>query len=80
MIWALFIGLIVGIVAKFFMPGRDPGGIIITCLLGIAGAAFAQWAGAAIGIYGPGEPVGFISAVIGAMVLLYLYRLLFKGR
>jgi uncharacterized membrane protein YeaQ/YmgE (transglycosylase-associated protein family) len=80
MIWALFIGLIVGIVAKFFMPGNDPGGIIVTCLLGIGGAAFAQWAGGAMGIYGAGEPVGFISAVIGAMVLLFLYRLLFKNR
>lgn len=79
MIWTLFIGLIVGIVAKFFMPGRDPGGLIITCLLGIAGAAFASWAGAAVGIYGAGEPVGFISAVIGAMILLFLYRLLFKS-
>jgi uncharacterized membrane protein YeaQ/YmgE (transglycosylase-associated protein family) len=80
MIWALFIGLIVGIVAKFFMPGRDPGGIIVTCLLGIAGAAFAQWAGAAVGIYTSGEPVGFISAVIGSMVLLFIYRLLFKSK
>ncbi|MES2963975.1 MAG: GlsB/YeaQ/YmgE family stress response membrane protein [Bdellovibrionota bacterium] len=80
MIWALFIGLVVGIVAKFFMPGRDPGGIIITCLLGIAGAAFAQWAGAAVGIYSTGEPAGFISAVFGAMVLLYVYRLVFKPR
>ncbi len=80
MIWAIIIGLVVGIVAKFFMPGRDPGGIIITCLLGIAGAAFANWAGGALGIYAVGEGAGFISAVIGAMFLLFLYRLLFKSR
>lgn len=80
MVWALIIGLIVGIVAKFIMPGRDSGGIIMTCLLGIAGAAFANWAGAIFGIYSPGEPVGFISAVIGAMVLLFIYRSLSRAK
>jgi uncharacterized membrane protein YeaQ/YmgE (transglycosylase-associated protein family) len=80
MIWALFIGLIVGIVARFFMPGRDPGGVILTCLLGIVGAAFAHWAGSAVGIYRPGEPVGFISAVIGAMMVLFIFRLIFGSK
>lgn len=80
MLYALFIGLLVGIVAKFFMPGKDPGGFIITALLGIAGAAFASWAGAAMGMYQEGEPVGFIAAVIGAMILLVLYRMLFAGK
>ena len=80
MVWALIIGLLVGFVAKLLMPGRDPGGIIITCLLGIAGAAFAHWAGGAIGVYAPGEPVGFVSAVIGAMILLFVYRLIFRAK
>lgn len=80
MIWAILIGLVVGIVAKFFMPGRDPGGIIITCLLGIGGAAFANWAGGALGIYTYGETAGFISAVLGAMFLLFVYRLIFKAK
>lgn len=80
MIWAIIVGLIVGIFAKFFMPGRDPGGFVITALLGIAGAAFANWAGGALGIYTQGEVAGFISSVIGAMFLLFIYRLLFKAK
>lgn len=71
----LLIGLIVGIVAKFLMPGRDPGGFIITALLGIAGAFVASYLGQAFGMYTIGEPAGFIASVIGAMVLLGLYRL-----
>ena len=74
MIWTLLIGLIVGAVAKFLMPGRDPGGFIITILIGIAGAMLAGWAGARAGLYNTGEPVGFFAAVIGAMVLLLFYR------
>jgi uncharacterized membrane protein YeaQ/YmgE (transglycosylase-associated protein family) len=75
MIWILIIGFIVGVVAKFFMPGKGPGGIIVTILLGVGGAMFAHWAGVALGIYGQGEPVGFIAAVLGAMAILYIYRL-----
>lgn len=71
----IVIGLIVGILAKFLMPGRDPGGFIVTTLLGIAGAILAAYAGRAFGWYGEGEPAGFIAAVVGAMVLLFLYRL-----
>lgn len=76
----IIIGLVVGIVAKFLMPGRDPGGFIITTLLGIAGAFVASYVGQKAGWYAPGEPAGFIAAVIGAMVLLLLYRLLFRRK
>lgn len=69
------IGLLVGIVAKLLMPGRDPGGIIVTILVGIAGSFVANYLGHVAGWYGPGEPAGFIASVIGAMLLLLLYRL-----
>ncbi|MGH7264511.1 MAG: GlsB/YeaQ/YmgE family stress response membrane protein [Candidatus Rokuibacteriota bacterium] len=71
--WILF-GLIVGIIAKFLMPGRDPGGFIVTILLGIAGALLGGWLGRAVGWYGEGDPVGFLMAVLGSIVLLLLYR------
>jgi uncharacterized membrane protein YeaQ/YmgE (transglycosylase-associated protein family) len=76
--WIIF-GLIVGIIGKFLMPGRDPGGIVVTILLGIGGALLGGWIGQAMGLYGEGEPAGFIMAVLGAIVLLFLYRL-FAGR
>jgi uncharacterized membrane protein YeaQ/YmgE (transglycosylase-associated protein family) len=76
----LFIGLIVGIVAKLLMPGRDPGGFIITALLGIAGAFVAKFLGNQLGWYGPDEPAGFIASVIGAVILLLLYRLVARRR
>jgi uncharacterized membrane protein YeaQ/YmgE (transglycosylase-associated protein family) len=72
--WAIF-GLVVGLVAKLLMPGKDPGGIIVTILLGIAGAVLAGYLGQAIGLYGPGQGAGFIMSVVGAVVLLLLYRL-----
>ena len=78
MLWALIIGLFVGIVAKFLMPGKDPGGIIITALLGVAGAAFGHWIGLQTGMYQEGEPVGFFTAVIGAMLILFIYRLVVR--
>jgi uncharacterized membrane protein YeaQ/YmgE (transglycosylase-associated protein family) len=71
--WVIF-GLIVGIVGKFLMPGRDPGGFIVTILLGIAGALLGGFVGRALGFYQEGEPAGFIMAVIGAIVLLAIYR------
>ena len=74
----LIIGLLVGAVAKLLMPGRNPGGCIVTILLGIAGAFVAGYLGQAIGWYQPGQPVGFIASVIGAMLLLLLYRLIFR--
>ena len=71
--WILF-GLIVGVVAKLLMPGRDPGGMIVTILLGIGGALVGGFIGRALGWYGEGDPVGFIIAVIGAILVLFAYR------
>ena len=76
MIYAILIGLVVGACARLLMPGRDPMGIIITILLGIAGAVLAGYLGRSMGLYQFGEPAGFIGSVIGAMLLLFLYRLL----
>ena len=71
--WIVF-GLIVGIIAKMLMPGRDPGGIIITMLLGIAGAVLGGFIGRALGFYGPGEAAGFLMSTLGAVLLLFLYH------
>jgi uncharacterized membrane protein YeaQ/YmgE (transglycosylase-associated protein family) len=71
--WILF-GLVVGIVAKFLMPGRDPGGFVITAILGIVGALVGGFVGRVIGLYGDGDPVGFIMAVVGAIIVLAVYR------
>jgi len=79
LLWEAIIGLIVGALAKFIMPGKDPGGIIVTMLLGIAGALLAGWLGKILGWYREGQSVGFIAALIGALILLFIYRL-FKGR
>ncbi len=77
-IWVLVIGLVVGAIAKLLMPGKDPGGCIITILLGVAGAFVASYLGQALGWYQPGQPAGFIGSVVGAMILLLLYRFLFR--
>ena len=74
-LWTLIIGLVVGLVAKLLMPGRDPGGFIITILLGVLGSFVAGFAGRALHWYSEGQPAGFIASVIGAIVLLILYRL-----
>ncbi len=74
----LVIGLLVGIVAKFLMPGNDPGGFILTTLLGIAGSFVAGYLGRAVGWYAPGDPVSFIASVVGAILLLAIYRLVFR--
>ena len=74
--WTLIIGLVIGAVAKLLMPGKDPGGCIITILLGIAGAFVAGYIGRVAGWYEPGQPAGFIASVIGAMILLLLYRMI----
>lgn len=79
-LYMLLIGLLVGIVAKFIMPGNDPGGIILTSLLGIAGAFVAGYLGQFAGWYTIGEPVGFFAAVLGAMLILFLYRMFVKGK
>jgi uncharacterized membrane protein YeaQ/YmgE (transglycosylase-associated protein family) len=76
--WILF-GLIVGAVAKLIMPGNDPGGIIVTMLLGIVGAVVGGWLGRALGFYGPNDPAGFLMSLVGAIALLALYRV-FAGR
>jgi uncharacterized membrane protein YeaQ/YmgE (transglycosylase-associated protein family) len=74
--WIIF-GLVVGIVAKFLMPGRDPGGFVITALLGIVGAVAGGFVGRLVGWYGEGDPVGFIMAVVGSIILLVIYRYTF---
>ena len=75
-LWALIVGLIVGAIAKLLMPGRDPGGFIMTALLGVAGALVATWAGRQMGWYGDGDAAGFIGAVLGAMLLLFVFRMI----
>jgi uncharacterized membrane protein YeaQ/YmgE (transglycosylase-associated protein family) len=77
--WIIF-GLVVGALAKLVMPGRDPGGIVVTIVLGIVGALLGGWLGRAIGWYGPNEAAGFVMALIGALILLGLYRLLVARR
>ena len=72
----IIIGLLAGIVAKFLMPGRDPGGFIITTILGIVGALVATYLGQAIGWYRAGEGAGFIGAVVGAIIVLVIYRMI----
>ncbi|MGH7321169.1 MAG: GlsB/YeaQ/YmgE family stress response membrane protein [Candidatus Rokuibacteriota bacterium] len=72
--WIVF-GLIVGVVAKLVLPGRDPGGFVVTILLGIVGAVVGGYLGRAMGLYREGDPVGFVMAVLGSLVLLGLYRL-----
>ena len=71
--WIVF-GLIVGVIGKLLMPGRDPGGMIVTVLLGIAGALVGGFLGRAVGLYGPGDPAGIFMSVIGAVLLLFAYR------
>jgi uncharacterized membrane protein YeaQ/YmgE (transglycosylase-associated protein family) len=80
LIWTLVIGLLIGTVAKLLMPGRDPGGCIITILIGIAGSFIASYLGQAMHWYEQGQPAGFIASVIGAMLLLLLYRLIAPRR
>jgi uncharacterized membrane protein YeaQ/YmgE (transglycosylase-associated protein family) len=77
-IGTIIIGLIVGIVAKFLMPGRDPGGFIITAVIGIVGSVLATYLGQAIGWYRADQSAGFIGGVIGAIILLALYRLVVR--
>lgn len=79
-LYTIIIGLVVGIIAKLLMPGKDPGGFIITTLLGIAGAFVASLLGQALNWYEEGEPAGFIASVVGAILLLILYRMIFGRR
>lgn len=77
--WIIF-GLIVGLVAKLLMPGKDPGGFVVTALIGIAGALVGGFLGRALGLYREGEPAGFFMAVIGAVILLFAYRMVVAKR
>jgi uncharacterized membrane protein YeaQ/YmgE (transglycosylase-associated protein family) len=79
-LWVMIIGLIVGALAKLVMPGHDPGGTIVTMLLGIAGSLIGGFFGRALGLYGPGQSAGFIVSILGAIVLLALYRLIVGHR
>ena len=79
-LWTLIIGLVVGAIAKLLMPGKDPGGIIVTMLIGVAGALLAGFLGQKLGWYQPGEAPNFIASIIGAMLLLLLYRLFTSRR
>jgi uncharacterized membrane protein YeaQ/YmgE (transglycosylase-associated protein family) len=71
----IFFGLVVGVVAKFLTPGRDPGGFFVTILIGIIGAMLGGFIGRGLGWYGAGDPVGFVMAVVGSIILLVLFRL-----
>jgi uncharacterized membrane protein YeaQ/YmgE (transglycosylase-associated protein family) len=77
--WIVF-GLIIGALAKLVMPGRDPGGIIITMLLGIAGALLGGFIGRALGMYGPNQAAGWVMSFIGAVILLVIYRMVVRRR
>lgn len=77
--WIVF-GLIVGAIAKLLMPGRDPGGIIVTMVLGIVGALLGGFIGRALGLYNEGEAAGFIMALLGAVAVLFIYRMSVGGR
>ncbi len=79
LIWEILIGLIVGALAKLVMPGKDPGGMLVTIIIGIAGSIGATFLGQLVGWYKPGESAGFIMSVVGAVLILGIYRL-FKGR
>jgi uncharacterized membrane protein YeaQ/YmgE (transglycosylase-associated protein family) len=81
LLWTLIIGLVVGAIAKLLMPGRDPGGIIVTMLIGIAGAFIAGFIGRSLGWYSdPGQGPGIIASVVGAIILLFIYRLIVGRR
>ena len=79
LLWIVF-GLVVGAIAKLLMPGRDPGGFILTIVLGVVGALLGGWVGRVMGLYREGEPVGFVMAVVGAIILLGLYRVFMRSR
>ena len=77
-IWTILIGFVVGLLAKMLTPGRDPAGFIITVLIGIAGSLLATYGGQALGLYAAGEPAGFLGSLVGAVILLVVYRVIRK--
>jgi uncharacterized membrane protein YeaQ/YmgE (transglycosylase-associated protein family) len=80
LLWTALIGLIVGAIAKLLMPGKDPGGWLVTMILGIAGSFVASYLGQAVGWYREGQSAGFIMSVLGAILLLFLYRKFFANK
>jgi len=80
LLWTALIGLIVGALAKFIMPGKDPGGIFITMLIGIAGSFLGTWIGRLVGHYGPEDSAGFLMSLIGALIMLGIYHLIRRSR
>jgi uncharacterized membrane protein YeaQ/YmgE (transglycosylase-associated protein family) len=78
LIWTIIIGFVAGVIAKLIMPGKDPGGFIVTTLIGIAGALLATYLGHLIGWYQAGQGAGFIGAIVGSIILLLIYRLIKK--
>ncbi len=79
-LWTLIIGLVVGALAKLIMPGKEPGGIFITMLIGIAGSFLGTWIGRAIGHYQPDQSAGFLMSLLGALILLGIYHLIRRSR
>lgn len=79
MLWMIVVGLVVGALAKLLMPGRDPGGVVITILIGIAGSIIAGFLGRSIGWYAAGQPAGIVASILGAIILLVAYRALTGG-
>ena len=80
LLWTAIIGLIVGAIAKLIMPGKDPGGIIVTMLIGIAGAFLGGYLGRLVGHYQPGQPAGFLMSLVGALILLDIYHLIKRAQ
>ncbi len=78
LLWVIIIGLVAGTIAKLIMPGKDPGGFIVTIILGVAGALVATFLGRLIGWYQPGQSASFIGAIVGSIILLVVYRLIKK--
>ncbi|MEO6801661.1 MAG: GlsB/YeaQ/YmgE family stress response membrane protein [Granulicella sp.] len=80
LLWVIIIGFVVGIIAKFLMPGRDPAGFIITVIIGIVGSFLGTYLGRAIGHYGPDQSAGFLMSLLGAIILLAIYHLFTRQR
>ena len=80
-LWTIIIGFVAGVIAKFIMPGdNEPSGFILTTILGIVGAFLATWLGQALGWYGPGQGAGFIGAIVGAIIVLFIWGMISKSR
>jgi uncharacterized membrane protein YeaQ/YmgE (transglycosylase-associated protein family) len=79
-LWMIIIGFVIGLVARALMPGRDPAGFIMTAVLGIVGSLIAGYLGQALGLYRAGDPAGFLASVVGAMIVLFIYRATVHGR